>query len=553
LTLVGELSCYPFDEMSKPIEVPVLVVGGSLVGLSSALFLGHHGARSLVVEHHRGTAIHPRAAQITQRTMETFRTVGIEQMVQERSQEQFVQDGAIIGVETLAGKEVASYIANLNEGISDVSPTPRAFITQSLLEPLLKARAEELGAELRFGTEMISFDEGSEGITAKIQARDTGEISTVGARYMIAADGSHSRVRQRLGIGLCGRGVFSKSVTIYFRAQVASLLRERNLSVIYVLNPKLRGFLRFEKPFDSGFLAINSLGDPANPTTDVSSALTEAGCRKLIYEALGVSSIPVAIDSVMPWDAQADVAERMRQGRVFLAGDSAHIMPPNGGFGGNTGIQDAHNLAWKLAMVLNGAAGEALLSTYEAERLPVGVFTTEQAYSRYVTRTAPHLGVEKIQLVANDLEVELGYVYRSTAVIPEGIAEGDHENPRESKGRPGTRAPHLFLERDGHRISTLDLFGRRFVLLTGPEGQPWVTAAREAAARCRIPLDIWRPGAGGLEDPSGNFADAYGITASSAVLIRPDGFVAWRSINATEPSPRNLEHVIASVLSRPVA
>jgi len=536
--------------MSTLIEVPVLVVGGSLVGLSSALFLGHQGVRSMVVEHHRGTAIHPRAAQITQRTMETFRTVGIERMVQERSQEQFVQDGAIIGVETLAGKEVASYIANLNEGIADVSPTPRAFITQSLLEPLLKARAEELGAELRFGTEMISFDEDSEGITAEIQARDTGEISTVRARYMIAADGSHSRVRQRLGIGLRGRGVFSKSVTIYFHAQVASLLRGRNLSVIYVLNPRLRGFFRFEKPFDSGFLAINALGDAADPETDISSGLTEAGCRELIYSALGVNSIPVEIDSVMPWDAQADVAERMRHGRVFLTGDSAHIMPPNGGFGGNTGIQDAHNLAWKLAMVLNGAAGDALLSTYEAERLPVAIFTTEQAYSRYVTRTAPQLGVEKIQPVANDLEVELGYVYRSTAAIPEHVAGGDHENPRESKGRPGTRAPHLFLERDGHRISTLDLFGCGFVLLAGPEGQAWVVAAREAAARCRIPLDSWQPGAGGLKDPGGSCADAYGITSSGASLIRPDGFVAWRSTNSMTPSPRILERVLASVLSR---
>ncbi|HEY6343667.1 MAG TPA: FAD-dependent monooxygenase [Bryobacteraceae bacterium] len=534
--------------MSKPIEVPVLVAGGSLVGLSSALFLGHYGARSLVVERHRGTAIHPRAAQISQRTMEIFRTMGIEQIIRQKSEEQFVQDGAIMAVETLAGKEIAWYVANLNEGITDVSPTIRVFVTQSLLEPLLKNRAEELGAELRFGTELTSFDEDSEGIAATMRARDTGEVSTVRARYMIAADGSRSPVRERLGIGLRGHGVFSKSVTIYFRAHVAPLLRGRNLSVTYVLNPTLRGFFRFEKPFDSGFLAINALGDPANPTTDVSSGLTEARCVELIHAALG-ESIPVAIDSVMPWDAQADAAERMRQGRVFLAGDSAHIMPPNGGFGGNTGIQDAHNLAWKLAMALDGRVGDALLSTYETERLPAGAFTTEQAYSRYVTRTAPQLGLHTIQAVANDLEVELGYGYRSTAVVPEGVAGGDHENPRESRGRPGTRAPHLFLKRNSDRISTLDLFGSRFVLLAGTEGDVWVAAAREAAAQYRIPLDIWQPGVGGLEDPTGSFADSYGISASGAVLIRPDGFVAWRSTDSTAPSARDFERVLGSLLS----
>ena len=132
------------------IEVPVLIVGGSLVGMSTALLLGHHGIRSLAVEHHRGTAIHPRAAMITQRTMEVLRTVGIEQIVLQKSEEQFVQDGAIMALETLAGKELSYFIANLNEGVRDVSPSPRIFITQSLLEPLLKSRAEELGDELRF-------------------------------------------------------------------------------------------------------------------------------------------------------------------------------------------------------------------------------------------------------------------------------------------------------------------------------------------------------------------------------------------------------------------
>ena len=217
--------------------------------------------------------------------------------------------------------------------------------------------------------------------------------------------------------------------------------------------------------------------------------------------------VPVTIENVMHWKAAADTAERFSWGRIFLAGDAAHVMPPNGGFGGNTGIQDAHNLAWKLALALRGIAGPELLATYDAERRPVGVFTAEQAYARYVTRTAPYLGTEGMQPVAPDLNVELGYSYDPAGPL--------HENPRESKGRPGTRAPH-FRRVDGG--STLDLFGRNFVLLAGPEASAWREAARSSPAD----LDVHR-----IDDTG--FAEAYGITPAGATLVRPDGFVAWRA------------------------
>ena len=533
------------------IEVPVLIVGGSLVGMSAALLLGHHGVPALVVEHHRGTAIHPRAAMITQRTMEVFRTVGVEQIVLKKSDEQFVQDGAIMAVETLAGKELAWFIANLNEGVRDVSPSSRIFITQSLLEPLLKSRAEELGAQLRFATEMTSFEEDATGVTAEIRERDTGKTSTVRARYMIAADGSHSRIRERLGIRMLGRGVFSKSITIYFRGDVAPLLRGRNLSVMYVLNSTLSGFFRIEKPFASGFLAVHWLGDPKNPITDVSKDLTNERALELLYAGLGTRDIPIAIENVMQWDATADTAERFQRGRIFLAGDAAHVMPPSGGFGGNTGVQDAHNIAWKLALVLNGAAGPELLSTYDLERRPAAAFTVEQAYSRYVTRSAPYLRSDDLQAIQNDLNIELGYCYHSPAVIPEGTEDGiPHENPRESRGKPGMRAPHVSLERNGEQISTLDLFGRNFALLAGPEGDPWRESGRAAAKQLGIKLDIFEIDKDGLTDSAGVFSSAYGITRSGAVLVRPDGFVAWRSKDASGASAATLARTLTSLLCR---
>jgi 2-polyprenyl-6-methoxyphenol hydroxylase-like FAD-dependent oxidoreductase len=544
------------------IEVPVLIVGGSLVGMSTAMLLGHHGIKPLVVEHHRGTAIHPRAAMITQRTMEILRTVGIEQTVMRKSDEQFVQDGAIMAVESLAGKELTYFIANLNEGVRDVSPTVRIFITQSLLEPLLKRRAEELGAHVRFSTEMISFTEDRDGVTAKIRHRDTGEEATVRAQYMIAADGAHSKIRDRLGIGMLGHGVFSKSVTIYFRGDVAPLIRGRSISVMYVVNPTLSGFFRIEKPFASGFLVVHWLGDAKNPVTDVSSGLTSERALAYLRCGLGDDKIPVAIESIMHWDAAADTAERFERGRIFLAGDAAHVMPPSGGFGGNTGVQDAHNIAWKLAMVLKGRTGPDLLATYDVERRPAAAFTVEQAYSRYVMRSAPYLKSENMQAIENDLNIEFGYVYDSRAMVREGNgapsspsvaapgAAPANENPRDSKGRPGTRAPHLWLQRDGREISTLDLFGRNFTLLAGPEGEPWCPSARDASRKLGIAIDIHRVDAGEIIDPAGAFPGAHGISRSGAVLVRPDGFVAWRAKTAAGASADQVSATLASVLCR---
>ena len=534
------------------IEVPVLIVGGSLVGMSTALFLGHHGIRSLAVEHHRGTAIHPRAAMITQRTMEVLRAVGVEQIVMRESDKQFVQDGAIMALESLAGKEIAWFIPNVNEGVRDVSPSLRLFITQNLLEPLLQKRAQELGAELRFATEVTSFEEDRDGVSATIRHRDTGETHSVRAQYMVAADGSHSKVRDRLGIAMLGHGVFSKSITIYFHGDVARLLRGRSLSVMYVVNPVLNGFFRIEKPFTSGFLAVHWLGDAKSPVTDVSRDLTEEKCYALLRAALGDDSVPVKIDSVMHWDAQADTAEHFQRGRIFLAGDSAHVMPPHGGFGGNTGIQDAHNLAWTLAYVLKGVAGSELLRSYESERRPAAAFTVEQAYSRYITRAAPYLRSDDMQPLENDLNVECGYIYRSAAVIPDNAAgHRSHINPRESRGLPGTRAPHIWLQKGVERISTLDLFGRNFVLLTGPEANAWLECAAAAAGELRVPLDIYAIGkSGGWLDSGGEFQDAYAISSGGAVFVRPDGFVAWRAKSAEGASTERFGVVLNSVLCR---
>jgi hypothetical protein len=329
------------------------------------------------------------------------------------------------------------------------------------------------------------------------------------------------------------------------------LVEGHKWAVVYVLNRQLSGFFRFEKPFDKAFLGVFTVGDPENPVMDVSTGLTEQRSLELVRTAIGTDRLPIAIENIMHWEASASTAEKFQDGRLFIAGDAAHVMPPNGGFGGNTGVQDAHNLAWKLALVLKGLAGPRILSTYESERRPLGEFTVEQAYSRYVLRSAPNMSRDGLQPVAPDLNIEMGYIYHSEATVPEdGNDSRLHENPRESKGRPGTRAPHFWLQRRGEQISTLDLFGGNFTLLVGPEGNAWTEAARDGAKPLGIHLDVHKIGQNGLTDSAGRFAAAYGIATSGAVLVRPDGFVAWRMKTADSASAERIRSALITLLCR---
>jgi 2-polyprenyl-6-methoxyphenol hydroxylase-like FAD-dependent oxidoreductase len=534
------------DALTKETEVPVLVVGGSLVGMFMAALLGRHGVKSLVAEHHPTTAIHPRAAFVYQRSMEVVRSLGVEDIVRERSFQQFEPDGAILSVESIAGNELHRDVPHMNEGVRDLSPSERLFITQQALEPMIKQRAQEHGAELRFGTDVLSIEPGPEGVLATLCDRASGRRDRVHARYVVGADGANGRVRTQLGITMHGRGLLSRSLTIYFRANVGPLMRGRNMSVILVRNPTFRGFFRIEKPYESGFLIIHTTGDPERPNTDC-WGLTEADCRELLRVGLG-ADIPVTIDSIQKWECCAHTAERFRAGRVFLAGDAAHVMPPYGGFGGNTGIQDAHNLAWKLAMVLSGQAGEALLDSYEPERQPVAQFTVEQAYARYVLRGAPYLAPLGIAAFARDVNVDLGYCYRSGAISGEPSAVL-HDHSRALSGCPGSRAPHVRLLRHGRELSSIDLFGRGWVLLVGAAGLAWERSG--SALPPGLGLDVHRVGGPELEDPAHAFADAYGISPSGAVLVRPDGVVAWRERTAERASAELVAGVLAQLLARP--
>lgn len=498
-------------------QVPVVVLGGSLVGLSASVLLGYHGVPHVLLERHQGTAIHPRAASFHQRTLEIFRSAGVQAAVEEAADREFVQNGAILAVDSLAGRELAAFYRSFNEGVEHLSPVRRLFVTQIGLEPVLRRHAAAFGADLRYSTEVTDLVQVGTGVTAVTRARDSGEERLIRARYVIAADGAHSATRRRLGIPMEGRGEFARCATIYFKADVSSLLRGRNLSVVYVNQPRMLAFFRFSITEDAGFLAVFSTFDEQGRRDNLlEQQLPEDTCADLVRAALGVTDdFPVLIENVQPWTASAETAASFRQGNIFLAGDAAHVMPPTGGFGGNTGVADVHNLAWKLAMVLDGRADAALLDSYDAERRPIAHLTVEQAFRRYVERVDPSLPAEDLPPNLQDTAIELGSVYRSAAVAgadPQGPLT---EAPEQPSGRPGTRLPHFWLQ-DREGTSTIDQAGRDFVLLTGPAGGDWMRAAEQVDR---------------LEAHQLSAEDAVAglrLTDGAALIVRPDGIIGWR-------------------------
>ena len=487
---------------SAALDCQVLGAGGSLVGLSAACFLAAQGVGVLVIEKHAGTSIHPRAGYFHLGTMEAYRRIGLEAAILEASRAQFGPDGGINLVESLAGRELARFVPDINAGVEPYSPCRRFFMTQQSLEPLLHGRARALGARLSYRTELTGFEDKGDHVVATVRDLDSGALREIRARYMIGADGNRSPVRAALGIGMTGPGWLSDSITIYFKADCRPWLEGRQLGVIYVSNADQRGFFRFEAGGTRGFLAVNTLGDLSLPgAKNIAGDLSRERCIALVRSAVGVPELEVEIEDVATWKAEAVCAEAYRRGNVFLAGDAAHVVPPTGGFGGNTGVQDAANLGWKLAAVLRGEADEALLDSYEAERLPVGQLTVEQAYARYIRRVTPEEITPETPQMRDELTMEIGQFYRSNAVT-----DGRHEDeaaclhPDETRGRAGARVPHAWLE-DGR--STLDVATNKPTWLLGPEAvsSDGVRLPPEAARRC-------------------------GIGAAGAMLARPDGFVA---------------------------
>ncbi|MEU9507200.1 FAD-dependent oxidoreductase [Micromonospora sp. NPDC048170] len=497
-------------------QTAVLVAGGGVTGLTTAAYLAARGVPTVLVERRPSPSPHPRARGFNPRAVEVLRAVGLEAAVTEASRG---FDGHTLRarVRSLTGAEVLRHDLPGGADLVGLTPCRWALLSQDRLEPLIRARAEELGADVRFGTELTAFRQDDDGVTAQVTDRATGRVTEVRAAYLVAADGPRSIVRERLGIPVRGRWGLHHQLSIVFDADLETPLRGRRFAICQVRNDAVEGLLVHDDTLRQGTLYVRF-----DPTADGGvTAFTRERCAELVRAAIGDPELPLTIRDTQPWELSAVTAARFREGRVFLAGDAAHVMPPVSGFGASTGIQDAQNLAWKLAAVVSGEAGEALLDSYEQERLAVAALTVDQCRRR-VTGGTGFAAPQRGEGILDDLTLTFGLRYRSSAVLDDG-ADPDVPayGPAELTGRPGTRLPHVWLRHLGRRISTLDLPVDGPVLLTGPDGAGWRTAADEAG----LPLVVLDA----HTDPDGGWERRYRAAPGEAILLRPDGYVAWRS------------------------
>jgi putative polyketide hydroxylase len=482
---------------------PVVVVGGSLVGLSAAVFLAGHGVPVTLVEKRASSSAHPRAIGYTTRTLELFRAAGVELPATTQGH----GPPRRAHVESLAGTWFDEYVWSANaEPRYEYSPAAATAIAQDRLEPILRNRAVALGAELRLGTEMTGFTQDDDGVSITLQPRD-GAGYQMRAQYVVAADGARSRIRNALGINRSGEGLLSIQRSILFRAPIDHYLEHG----VVQFEIKQRGLTAFLTTYSDGRWVL-MLSDDIDRDPDQQ--------RAVVRQAVGIPDLPVELLTSGRWELAALIADRFRAGRVFLAGDAAHQLPPNrGGYGANTGIEDVHNLAWKLAAVLRGEARPALLDTYDAERRPIAWLRHEQIFARSDYKAyldGPASDVE----VIDDIAMELGQLYRSAAVLGASEALPPAQRPDQWAGQPGTRAPHLALRgADGPTSSTLDLVQHGWVLLTQDDG--WTDATK------RVDVAFVRLDASEVLGPK-PFHEAYGVGPGGASLVRPDGYIAAR-------------------------
>ena len=508
------------------IHTPVLIIGGSLVGLSASLFLAWRGVPHILVEKHHGSAAHPRATGFTEHTLEFFRAAGIAERIPQ------VPPGATVRrarVESLAGQhfeELPWTPGQPEERDGKASPMAGAAIAQDLLEPILREAARARGADLRTGVELLSVQQDAQRVTAQLRQRDTGACYAITADYLIAADGAASPIREQLGIARQGAGPLRVLRSVLFRCAEADAFLEQGIRQFDIDQPGFKGFLG---TYSDGrwFLMFEE-----------QSESTDAQLRALVRQAVG-KDMAFELITTGRWELAGLIADRFSEGRIFLAGDAAHQLPPTrGGYGANTGIDDAYNLAWKLQRVVRQQSRPALLDTYTDERRPIAWLRHQQTFARPDYAKWVGDGFKEEPLYGN-LAMELGQLTRSSAILGADAALPPAAHPRDWAGQPGTRAPHVWVRHRGNSISSIDLLTEDFVLLTADP--------RWSVAAAHLSLKTLLAGADMVFPADQAFGDTFGTGDDGAVIVRPDGIIAWRSAPAAIPDAMLLRAVMKKI------
>jgi 2,4-dichlorophenol 6-monooxygenase len=559
------------------VEVPVLIVGAGPVGMAASILLARQGMENLVVDRRPGPHRAPQAHVVNPRTLEILRSAGLDAAMLRPHATRRPDGSHVIWVTTLAGAELGRlpYERQGDETL-EFTPTPLLNLSQHRLEPLLldHLRTHER-ASLRYRHEWTALEQDAKGVTSHVHDRERGGEYEVRSQWLLAADGAGSRVRTALGIDMIGPDRLQSFIMIHFEANLRAVVRERPAILYWTVDPECLGaFVAHD--IERTWVFMHAY-DPATQPTE---SFTEEACAAIVRRAIGPADVDFVVRDVSPWTMTAQVAERYRAGRAILLGDSAHRFPPSGGMGMNTGVQDAHNLAWKLRAVTDGWADASLLDTYEVERRPVAQRNADQSLANAMKllelfaelgiaedaaasraaldatladaagRERVRRAIERQQDHFDMFGLQLGVSYETGALVPDGSDPPAPENPVRDyvpSSRPGSHLPHAWVERDGARCSILDLLATDgFTLIAAADGAAWA----EAAERCAtVPLRCLVAGRD-FVDREGHWGRVCEIGEHGALLVRPDQHVAWRAVKAPADRTSELRDAVCAVVRR---
>ncbi len=582
------------------ITTEVLIIGTGPSGSATAALLSSYGIQNMAVNRYRWLANTPRAHITNQRTMEVLRDLG-----REVEDEAYLfatgQDlmGENIFCESLAGEEIGRMKSWGNHPLSRAehlmsSPGRMNDLPQTFMEPLLFRTACSRGTQARMSTEYVSHTQDAEGVTTLCRDRLTGKDLTIRSKYLIGADGGKSLVAEHAGLPFEGKMGVGGSMNILFRADLSKYVAHRPSVLYWVMQPGAdvggigMGLVRMVRPWNEWLIVWGY--DINGPEPEVTPEFATGVARQLV----GDPNLEIELLSASVWTVNNRYATRTTNGRVFCMGDAIHRHPPSNGLGSNTSIQDAFNLAWKLALVLKGQAGERLLDSYNDERAPIAKQIVTRA-NQSIAEFGPIFealgmgeGVDPVQMQKNlnarsegteaaerqreairkaiafkkyefDAHgIEMNQRYRSSAIVTDGQIEPafalDADLHYQPTTWPGARLPHAWVYRrdTGAEVSTLDLCGKgRFTLLTGLGGEAWVEAAEAVAAELGIEIATHVIGPRQTYiDHSGDWARASEIRDSGCLIVRPDHHVCWRSETISPSARADLLRVMRAVLAR---
>jgi 2,4-dichlorophenol 6-monooxygenase len=556
----------------RRVDVDVLVVGAGPAGLTASLLLARHGLTHRVVDRRIGPHRAPQAHVVNPRSLEIFRQMSLDTMGLRRMATPRADGGWVAWNTTLAGAELGRlpYERQGDDALA-FTPEPIINLSQHVLEPVLLEHVT--GDTVRWAHEWCGLTQDASGVTSRVRDLEAREDYEVRSRWVLAADGAGSPVRKALAVPMVGPDRLQTVVMVHFEANLRSLVRDRPAILYWILDPECLGsFVAHD--IDRSWVFMR----PVDAADESAEAYDAARAADVVRRAIGRDDVELRVLDVSTWHMTSQIAGAYRAGRVFLVGDSAHRFPPAGGMGMNTGIQDAHNLVWKLRWVEQGRAAPALLDTYEVERRPVAQHNADQSLMNALRMLESigelglggDIGAARAQLAAlvespegrarveraieaqrehfDMVGLQLGFRYETGAVVPDGTVAAEPGNAVSEfiqSGRPGGRMPHAWLDAERKRSSLDLLAGDTFTLLAGPDGEAWEAAARGLGDTLRV-LVADRD----FDDIGGVWRNACGIGRDGAVLVRPDQHVAWRAQCAPGGGRTDLASVLTTLLGR---